>query len=131
MNQRRHRRRPFHRVRQPDKQGDLRGLAGRAEKQQQGRNGDHAHRAVFDRARVGGGGDLLEIQRAEGRKQQQHAEDKAEIADAVDDERLLAGVGGRLFAEPEADEEVRTEADPFPADEHHQEARAEHEHEHE
>ena len=34
VNQRRHRRRPFHRVRQPDKQGDLRALSDRADEEQ-------------------------------------------------------------------------------------------------
>ena len=62
---------------------------------------------------------------------QQHPEDEAEVADAVDDERLLAGVGGRLLPEPEADQQVRAETDAFPADEHHREVGAEHQHQHE
>ena len=38
-----------------------------------------------------------------------------EIADAVDQERLFARVGGRGFLEPEADQQVGRQADPFPA----------------
>ena len=40
---------------------------------------------------------------------------QAEITDAVDQERLLARVGGRGFLEPEADQQVRRQADAFPA----------------
>ena len=36
-----------------------------------------------------------------------------------------------FFSVPEADQQVRAEADALPADEHHEEVRAEHEHEHE
>ena len=73
VDQRRNRRRPFHRVGQPDVQRNLRRLAGRADEQQQGRNRQRADRAVLDRAGAGAGGDLLEIKRAEGREDQQHA----------------------------------------------------------
>ena len=62
---------------------------------------------------------------------QEHAEDEAPVADAVGDERLLAGVRRALLLVPVADQQVRAEADAFPAHEHHQEVVPQHEHEHE
>jgi len=40
------------------------------------------------------GEDIGEVQRAEVRDDQEHGQQEAEVADAVDDEGLLAGVGG-------------------------------------
>ncbi len=48
--------------------------------------------------------ELLKINRPERHEQQQHAEDEPEVADTVDDERLLAGVVRRLLRKIEADE---------------------------
>ena len=45
-------------------------------------------------ARLRAGREVDEVQRAEVLEEQEHPEDEAEVADAVDDERLLAGVGG-------------------------------------
>jgi hypothetical protein len=64
------------------------------------------------------------------RDQQQDAEREPEVADAVDDEGLLAGVGGGLLVEPEADQQVRTQAHGFPEDVQQQEVAREHEHQH-
>ena len=61
----------------------------------------------------------------------EHGHQKAEIADPVDDERLLAGVSVDLVVEPEADQQVGAEAHALPADEHHREAGPEHQHQHE
>ncbi len=63
--------------------------------------------------------------------QQEHREQEAEVADAVDDEGLLAGVGGGVLLEVEADEQVGGETDALPADEQQQEARREDQHQHE
>ncbi len=62
---------------------------------------------------------------------EEHREQEAEVADAVDDEGFLAGVGGGFFTEVEADEQVGGETDAFPADEEQQEVRREHQHGHE
>ena len=65
-------------------------------------------------------GDLPEAERmraAEAPEEQEHAEQEAEVADAVDDERLLAGDGVLGLVVPEADQQVGAEADAFPADE--------------
>ena len=132
VDQRGDRRRAFHRVRQPDVERNLRRLAGRAEEQQQRRDRHRRRTSRLGRA-------ARQPPRATSWKSSvpnvakisSIAEDEAEVADAVDDERLLAGVGRRLLLEPEADQQVRAEADALPADEHHQEVGAEHEHEHE
>ena len=63
--------------------------------------------------------------------EQEHGEQEAEVADAVDDEGLLAGVGGGVAGEVEADEQVGGEAHAFPADEHEQEVLGQHQREHE
>src|SRR5918912_1158168 len=80
--------------------------------------------------RAGEGEDLAVVGAAEGVEDQENAEDEAEVADAVDDERLLAGVGGLVLVVVEADEEVRAEADALPADEHDEVVRAENEQQH-
>jgi hypothetical protein len=53
-----------------------------------------------------------------------------EVAHAVDDERLLARVRGRLARVPEADEEVAAEPDRLPEDVEEQEVPREHQHDH-
>ena len=76
-------------------------------------------------------GDLAEGECAEVGEQQEDADEEAEVADAVDDEGFLAGVGGRVLLEVEADEQVGGEADAFPADEHQQRVAGQHQHGHE
>ena len=41
-------------------------------------------------------GNLLEVERADGHHQQQRPENERVVADAVDDERFLRGIRGRL-----------------------------------
>ena len=55
----------------------------------------------------------------------------ADVADAVDDERLLAGVGRRSLLIPEPDQQVRAEPHALPAHEHDEQAVAQHEQQHE
>ena len=74
---------------------------------------------------------VAEVERAEVRDEQEHREQEAEVADAVDDEGFLAGVGGGVLREVEADEQVGGETDALPADEQQQEAGGEHQHQHE
>ena len=124
------RRRALHRVRQPHVERNLRGLARGADEEQQRRHRHHAPaRLGWQHRRLRR--DLLEVERAEVREDQQRAEDEREVADAVDDEGLLAGVGGRLLLVPEADQQVGAEADAFPAHEEHREVRPQHQHQHE
>ena len=72
-----------------------------------------------------------EGQRAERVPDQEHGDQEPEVADPVHDERLLAGVGVHLVAEPEADQQVGAEPDALPADEHHREAGSQHQDQHE
>jgi hypothetical protein len=67
---------------------------------------------------------------AGGVKQQEHAQQEAEVAHPVGDERLLAGVGVGRLAVPETDQQVAAQADALPADEHHRQGIAQHQHEH-
>ena len=68
---------------------------------------------------------------AEVGDEQEHRQQEAEVADAVDDEGFLAGVGGGVFLEVEADEQVRGEAHALPADEEQKEAAGQHQDRHE
>src|SRR5882757_175614 len=52
----------------------------------------------------------------EGREHQHDGDRQAHVADAVDQEGLLRGRGGARLVLPEADQEVRGEADALPAD---------------
>ena len=74
---------------------------------------------------------LAEIERAEVHRDQEHGQRKSEIADAVHDERLVAGVGGEFFEEVESDQQVAAQPHAFPADEQQQEVRAQHQNQHE
>ena len=70
-------------------------------------------------------GDLAEGERAEVGQQQEDSDEEAEVADAVDDEGFLAGVGGGVALELEADEQIGGETDALPADEHEQDVAGE------
>ncbi len=63
-------------------------------------------------------------------EEREDTEEKAVIADPVDDKCLLARVGRGIFPEPEADQEVRAEAHAFPPDEHEKEIVRGHEDQH-
>ena len=117
VNERRHRRRSRHGVRQPDVQRNLRRLAGGADEQQ---DADQTRRNRGKRAAQECGVDPVHVERADRLVQQEHAEQETGIADAVGDERLLAGTGFVGVLEPEADEKIRRKADAFPADKQHQ-----------
>ena len=97
----------FHRVGQPDVQRELGALAAGAEHQQQAdrRGRRRRRRTAPDRPAASGrerpassspsADRVVEIERAVGRPDQEHAQGEAEVADAVDQERLLAGRGRR------------------------------------
>jgi len=61
--------------------------------------------------------DLVHLQRAERAIEQEHAIRKPAVANAVGDERLLAGGSLLRVLEPEADQQVGRKPDAFPADE--------------
>ncbi len=129
VNQRGDRRGAFHRVGQPDVERQLRALARRA--QHQAKRDDGKHAALPCGSCVELRADLAEGERAEVGHQQKHSDEKAEVADAVDDEGLLARVGGGFLLEPEADQQVRGQAHALPANKHHQRIAGQHQHRHE
>ena len=135
MDQGGNRRRAFHRVRQPGVQAKLRRLAHRADEQQQAQRGQDIDvvagkdEALAHHGRRGGE-HRVEIQGLEHGIDAENAQREAEIADAVDDERLdRGGVGGRACV-PEADQQIGRQAHAFPAEEQLQEIVGRHQHQH-
>ena len=128
MDQRGDRRRAGHGVGQPDVQRDLRRLARRAEEEQ---DADQARRTpARRRAAVERGVDAVHVERAERLEQHEHADQEAGVADAVDDERLLAGA--RVSGPRTRSRSAGTkQADAFPADEEHEQRPAQDQHQHE
>ena len=63
--------------------------------------------------------------------QQKECNKESEVADAVDDECFLTCRCGRVFREPESDQQVRREAHALPANKHHQVVVGEDQHQHE
>ena len=105
----------FHGIGQPGIEGDLGRFAGGPHEEQQGDQGDRPlPQGEFFR---GGGKDGFEVDGSESHKDQKDRQQKPVVPDAVDDEGLFAGVGGRFFLIPEADQEIRAEPHPFPPDE--------------
>ena len=109
--------------------GDL-GRLPRAAEEEEERDAGGEHAAVRERSirRLQDGN---EIQRPEGREDQEHGDEEARVADPVHDERLLARVRVVPVLVPEADEQVRAEPHALPAHEHEREAGPEDEYEHE
>ena len=79
-----------------------------------------ARRRVIAGGRPQFGEHLLEVERAEIAPGDGEADEEAGVADAVDDERLVGGRRGGGALVVEADQQERTDADQFPADEHHE-----------
>ena len=130
VDQRAHRRRPLHRVRKPDVERNLRRFPRRADKEQQGDERQCPEARLWTQ-RGRRSREVLEIERAESNVCEEDPEKEPEIADAVDDEGFLAGVGSTLLLIPKAHQQVRAKADALPAHEHHEKVRAQDEHEHE
>ena len=76
------------------------------------------------------GEDRVEVDRGEEVEDAENAEREAEIADAVDDERLDRGGVRRRAVIPEADQQIGGEADALPAEEHLHEVVGRHQHQH-
>ena len=129
----RNRRRTGHGVRQPDVERDLRRLAGRTDQQQQAHGGRDPRHRGGESARLTV--HLVQVQgrlpaRREAPEEQEHADQERRIADPVGQHRLLAGIGVRHLAVPEADQQVRAEPDALPADEHHRQRVGQHQDQH-
>ena len=78
-----------------------------------------------------GAEDLAVAERAEVGNHQEHGQQEAEVADAVEEERLLARVRGGLTEVVKADQQIGGETHTFPADEHQQKVFCQHQGQHE
>ena len=76
------------------------------------------------------GEDLAEVERAELIEDPDQPQPKGQVADAVDDERLLRGAGGGAAGEPEPDQQVRRQTDPLPEEEEEEEVVGQDQHQH-
>ena len=134
--------RPLHRVGQPDMERHLGALAaGGQEHEEADRRADSAtdipgfvgeadlaedpfdDRAVSE-VRV------VEVERAVGHPEQEGGDGQTEVADAVDEERLLGGPRGLGLRVPKADEKVAAGPHRFPEDVHKEEIARGNEHRH-
>src|SRR5207248_5271772 len=119
----------FHRIRKPDVQWNLRGLAGRSKNQQQRDRSQNATVPSWVYA------DRIEhaakVKRAKLADDEEHGKEEAEVSDAVDDESFFPRVGCGVFPEIEANQQVRGQADTLPADEHEQKILSQHQYRHE
>src|SRR5436190_51349 len=73
---------------------------------------------------------LRELQTSEHREDQHDADRQTPVTDAVHHKCFLSGVTGALFQSVIADQKIRAETDPLPADEHHQVVTAEDQRQH-
>ena len=73
---------------------------------------------------------VLDVERARAVEDRHDPEREPDVADAVDDERLLGGEGRRALRVPEADQRVARQPDQLPAGEHEQPRVREHQQEH-
>jgi hypothetical protein len=122
-------------MRQPGVQQELRRLAHGAHEQQEA---DHGQRIGIEPEIVEALADEvgrlrehgLQINRAGEQEHGKDAERKAEVADAVDQERLDRRGVCRRLVEPETDQQVACDADAFPAEEQLREVVRRHQHQH-
>ena len=130
MDQRGDRRRTLHRVGQPHVQRELGTLAAGPAKQQERDRRDPSRRDRFARgehAALDHVENGLVFECAEREVDEQNPESESEVADAVDEERLLRGGGGRGSVVVETDEQIAAETDRLPTEIEQQEVAAEHE----
>jgi len=118
----------LHGVGQPHIQRQLCRLAGSTDKKQQRDDGDGG--PAFLQQIVGVLKHLLEPERAKRGEDQHQGDDEPEVADAVDDERLLACGRCRRLLEPERDQQIGAEPDQFPSHEQNGKVGAEHQDQH-
>ena len=116
-------------------QQELRRLAHRAHKQQQTNRRQHRHGHAEEvklpaRQCFGRSEHRIKLQRTDREINRRHAENKAEIAYAIDDKSLNGGGIGRGFFEPEADKQIRGKAHTFPTEKELQKVIRRNQHQH-
>ena len=109
---------PFHGVGQPDIKRQLRTFTRCAQEQAKADGSQHA--AVPGRSVSEHCSDLAKVKRAEINHDEKNSDQETKIANAIDDKSLLARRGRGVSLEIETDQQVRGEADAFPANEHEQ-----------
>ena len=114
---------PFHRVRQPDVQRELRRLAHGAEV-----DAERDERQAGERQLAAGDhhAQLAEVERARQPPEHDDADEQADVAGFRRPERLDRRARGFGLLIPEADQQVRAEPDQLPADEELQQVGREH-----
>ncbi len=128
VDQRRDRGRALHRVRQPDVERELGALADGAREDEQGDDPDRDRevgangRQARDR--------VADVQGPRVHEDRHDPEREPDVADAVDEERLLRGERGGLLVLPEPDEQVARQPDQLPGDEDDEEVVREDEQQH-
>ncbi len=120
----------LHGVGQPDIERDLCRLAGGADKEQQGHEGDHAGAGGNGAGLAGQHHHLGKIKGAEDKEDQEGAEDEAHVTDTVDHEGLHPRLGRRVLLVEEADQKIRTEPHPLPAHKEQEEVVGQHQDQH-
>ena len=121
---------PLHRVGQPDVERDLRRLSRSADKEEE-RDQGHLLRpeemgASLQCRKINTPDPLT----AHFPDEEQDAQEKAEIADPVNNKSLVAGYSIRVILVPEANQEVRAEPHALPADKEEQEIIGHDQHQH-
>nr|GEU28382.1 hypothetical protein [Tanacetum cinerariifolium] len=133
VDQGRDRGRTFHRVRQPHVQRELGRFTHGADEQADACHGQQCPVGAWQREqrqRFALGKHFLVVHGAGVGQQQADAEDEAEVAHAVDQERLHVGDDRGRTLVPETDQEVRDQAHRFPAEEQLQEVVGHDQHQH-
>ncbi len=135
MNQRRHGRGAFHRVRQPDVQGEHGGLA-RATHEDEGHGPAHHGAAHERRARgLGEQGGVAGVQNVEREcvrvvGQNEDADEESQVSEAGDDERLLGSGHGLGLRVVESNQQVGGNTHQFPENVHLEDVRGHHQPQH-
>src|SRR6516162_6359097 len=125
----------LHRIGEPDVQGQLRGLAGCTNEEEQSDRGEYG-RAIGEAALVHHGGQhfenageapgIAETPRGEsngakGGGNEENPEEEARVADTINDEGFFASVRSGFFEEVETDQQVAAKTDALPTHEKKQE----------
>ena len=121
--------RTFHRIGKPYIERNLRRFPSCSKKKQQG---DHRHQnaSVF-KLGCSLGIDRVEFKTADTEENQEHCGKHSKISYTIKQKRFFAGFCSGMFLKVITDQEIGTEAHPFPADKHQQEAVTENQNQHE
>ncbi len=135
MDQRRHWRRAFHRIRQPCVQEQLRRFPHRADEQQDSNQvggipvSPKEGQAGFSQLRSGGK-NVVKLHAVHKEIQRENPEGKAKVPNPVDHKRLDGRGIGAWLAEIKPNQQIRGEAHTLPAEKHLHQVISRHQHQH-